>query len=135
MSLTKSELAKLCEIVENTRKTAKDVELLKAAQSIVDETWGKAKADVLEDPTQALEFPPVFPAVPETPACREPEGPKATIIRNAAKCQHCGDVVESKHRHDYRSCKCGRIAVDGGQDYLRRVFENKGDLIELSEWE
>lgn len=38
---------------------------------------------------------------------------------NAAKCAKCGDVVVSKSRHDYVSCKCGAIAVDGGFDYAK----------------
>ena len=45
-------------------------------------------------------------------------------IQNAAVCAKCGDEVWSAHRHDYRACTCGAIAVDGGLDYIRRV----GDL-------
>lgn len=41
---------------------------------------------------------------------------------NKAKCLSCGDIVESKHVHDYQTCKCGKIAVDGGLEYLRRAF-------------
>lgn len=44
------------------------------------------------------------------------------IIKNAARCKHCGDVIESKYRHDYVTCSCGKTAVDGGHDYLRRGF-------------
>lgn len=40
-------------------------------------------------------------------------------MRNRAKCKLCEDIIESKHRHDYVSCKCGQISVDGGQDYWR----------------
>lgn len=53
------------------------------------------------------------------------------IIQNAAKCAKCGDEVWSAHRHDYRECKCGAIAVDGGLDYLRRVGE-LGDFLDRS---
>ena len=42
------------------------------------------------------------------------------IIRNASRCNICGDEIESKHRHDYVVCKCGACAVDSGRDYLRR---------------
>ena len=45
------------------------------------------------------------------------------IIRNSAKCLKCGDEIESTYRHDFKSCKCGAISVDGGKDYLRRVWE------------
>ena len=43
------------------------------------------------------------------------------IIQNAAKCNKCGDFIVSKHRHDYVTCHCGAISVDGGQAYLRRA--------------
>ena len=41
--------------------------------------------------------------------------------RNAVilECLKCGDVIQSKHRHDFRWCKCKAIAVDGGDDYAR----------------
>ena len=42
------------------------------------------------------------------------------IIRNSAKCAKCGDEIESKHRHDFVSCKCRAIFTDGGKDYMRR---------------
>lgn len=43
--------------------------------------------------------------------------------RNRARCRRCGDVVESRSRHDLVTCQCGAIAVDGGQDYERRIGE------------
>ena len=51
------------------------------------------------------------------------------IIQNAVTCLGCGDFIFSKHRHDFVTCKCGAISVDGGQDYLRRVgdFANATD--------
>lgn len=42
------------------------------------------------------------------------------IIQNAAICNKCDDFIVSKHRHDFVTCKCGAISVDGGQSYLRR---------------
>lgn len=47
------------------------------------------------------------------------------ILRNQAMCPDCGDHVASFNVHDYRSCKCGNISVDGGVDYLRRLFKGK----------
>jgi Zn finger protein HypA/HybF involved in hydrogenase expression len=44
------------------------------------------------------------------------------IIRNSARCLNCGGEVESRHHHDFVPCPCGNVAVDGGKDYLRRVF-------------
>lgn len=43
------------------------------------------------------------------------------IIQNAVSCLACGDFIVSKHRHDFVTCTCGAISVDGGQEYLRRV--------------
>ena len=57
------------------------------------------------------------------------------IIKNKAKCKLCGQVIESKHRHDFVTCDCGEISVDGGKDYRRRLYKNKENLIELSEEE
>lgn len=34
------------------------------------------------------------------------------------KCLICGDVIESKHRHNLVNCKCKNCYIDGGQDYL-----------------
>lgn len=54
------------------------------------------------------------------------------IIRNAAQCLECEDIIESTHTHDFKYCSCGNIFVDGGKDYLRRGWGN-GDWIDLSE--
>jgi len=54
------------------------------------------------------------------------------IISNKAKCLKCGDVIESKSVHDFVTCSCGSLSVDGGKDYLRRVG-NYGDFEDLSE--
>ena len=51
------------------------------------------------------------------------------IVQNAVTCLGCGDFIVSKHRHDFVTCTCGAISVDGGQAYLRRVgdFRNAVD--------
>ena len=56
------------------------------------------------------------------------------IIENKIKCKKCGEIIESKHRHDFKFCKCGAVAVDGGKDYLRRLG-NQEDYEELSKVE
>ena len=55
------------------------------------------------------------------------------IIRNMVKCNHCGDIIESRHRHDFVFCSCGMVAVDGGKAYLRRVYQEEGDFTEMSD--
>lgn len=54
------------------------------------------------------------------------------ILRNLAECRKCGEVIESKHRHDFVTCKCGAISVDGGRAYLKRSAKDLDDLIERS---
>ena len=51
------------------------------------------------------------------------------IIRNAIRCNICGDEIESTHRHDFVTCKCGTCSVDGGHSYLRRC----GDLDQFTD--
>jgi hypothetical protein len=53
------------------------------------------------------------------------------ILRNRARCKKCYSVIESLNRHDYKTCKCGAISVDGGLAYLRRTGEI-GSIEELS---
>jgi hypothetical protein len=43
------------------------------------------------------------------------------LTRNAARCDACGSVVESRHRWDFQTCRCGALSVDGGLDYSRIV--------------
>ena len=47
-------------------------------------------------------------------------------MKNQAACNSCGEIIESTHRHDFKWCSCGRIAVDGGKDYLKRSFGKEG---------
>lgn len=54
------------------------------------------------------------------------------IKRNMIRCTQCGDIIESVHRHDFKYCKCGKVAVDGGKDYLKRSGDRE-NMIEMSE--
>lgn len=44
-------------------------------------------------------------------------------MRNRVQCLLCGEVIESKFRHDYVTCKCGNVSVDGGKDYCKVNFK------------
>ena len=57
------------------------------------------------------------------------------LLRNMVKCNICGDIIESTHRHDFKRCKCGRIFSDGGHDYVRVGFKEEGDYTDLSVYE
>lgn len=51
------------------------------------------------------------------------------------KCKSCGDIIESKRCHDFKECKCGKIFVDGGNEYCRVGWPggNVEDWIEFLE--
>ena len=55
------------------------------------------------------------------------------ITTNKIKCKKCGDIIESIHVHDFKYCKCGAVAVDGGKAYLRRLG-NRADWEEMSDY-
>lgn len=48
------------------------------------------------------------------------------IYVNAAICNVCGWFIRSRNRHDYVTCKCGNVSVDGGSWYAKRTFKDKG---------
>jgi len=56
------------------------------------------------------------------------------IVRNAARCLKCQDVIESRHVRDFVSCRCGAIFTDGGLDYVRRGG-NVEDMEDMSVYE
>jgi|ERR1051325_2374008 hypothetical protein len=45
--------------------------------------------------------------------------------QDALHCCACGDVIYSVNRHDFRSCSCGNVSIDGGRDYTRTLFSSK----------
>ena len=57
------------------------------------------------------------------------------LIENSAQCLKCGEKIISKDRHDYVTCSCGNISVDGGLDYCRRSFKDMESWIDTSIWE
>lgn len=60
---------------------------------------------------------------------RYPDATDITIknkyFKNKCKCLNCGDVIESKHTHDWVQCGCGAIYTDGGLDYCHRGWDPK----------
>ena len=53
------------------------------------------------------------------------------ILQNEIKCRKCGDQIFSQSVHDFKHCEGGATAVDGGQEYLRRLGMPE-DVEELS---
>ena len=59
----------------------------------------------------------------------------AIRITNRMQCKICGDIIESKHRHDFVTCKCGNLSIDGGLDEYTWINFKQGDSwIDLSEY-
>lgn len=54
------------------------------------------------------------------------------IVKNAIRCNLCGEEIESVHRHDFKICGCGSCAVDGGHDYLRRAAKDLSCFTDIS---
>lgn len=53
------------------------------------------------------------------------------------RCKECGDVIASKHVHDFVRCKCGSIAIYGGDDDTRilgdswKIAERHGEIYDV----
>ena len=58
-----------------------------------------------------------------------------TLIKNAIKCNKCGDEIESTHRHDFKFCSCESVAIDGGLTYQRIIGNIEDWDITPSIWE
>ena len=48
------------------------------------------------------------------------------IVRNRIKCKKCGEIIESTSRHDFKFCKCGAVAVDGGKRLSAQSRKQRG---------
>lgn len=60
---------------------------------------------------------------------------KRKIKINKAQCKLCKEIITSENRWDFKRCSCGEIAVDGGNDYIKRCAKDLRNIIELSEYE
>jgi hypothetical protein len=43
------------------------------------------------------------------------------IYINQVRHTECGWFIRSKNRHDYQTCKCGKLSIDGGSWYTKLV--------------
>lgn len=59
------------------------------------------------------------------------------ISKNASTCGTCKETIESRNRHDFVTCSCGSVSVDGGTWYCRRSYKTGApyeDIIEEWPW-
>lgn len=54
------------------------------------------------------------------------------ILKNEVKCNYCKDVIQSNDTYDFKTCSCGKVSVDGGYDYLKRLVKDNATYEELS---
>jgi hypothetical protein len=54
------------------------------------------------------------------------------IICNQARCSKCNTLVISHSTHDFKSCTCKNLSVDGGRAYLKRSWSRMWDYEEES---
>ena len=54
------------------------------------------------------------------------------ISIDAAQCPLCRDIVISRWRHDFHECGCGAVAIDGGQEYLRLLWNEPNRPIHVT---
>lgn len=54
-------------------------------------------------------------------------------FKNKARCKLCGDIIESKFTHNFVSCKCGEIFLDGGNSYWRSGANKLANIERIEE--
>lgn len=66
----------------------------------------------------------------ETPVLERRKLNVGDIWLNQAMCLICHDVLVSRNRHDFVTCSCRALSIDGGSWYLGRVgnFEEVEEL-------
>ncbi|MGA0610054.1 DUF7695 domain-containing protein [Caldimonas sp. KR1-144] len=61
-----------------------------------------------------------------------PEPPQHASWQRPVRCTQCDDVIWSRYRGEFRSCKCGAISVDQTPHYSRYVG-NPADFLPLGD--
>jgi len=54
-------------------------------------------------------------------------GVKYIQIRNAVYCKLCKDTIESKSVHDFKTCSCNALSIDGGTSPGNTIIGNLAD--------
>ena len=47
---------------------------------------------------------------------------------HAIQCRKCLEIIESKHKHDFKYCSCGAVGIDGGISAGNRILGNLSDI-------
>ncbi len=76
-------------------------------------------SSVIPEPTQPtttdyIDFCPI-----DTPLATRRKLNVGDIYINQIRCHSCGWHIRSKNRHDFVTCKCGKVSLDGGSWYQK----------------
>lgn len=71
---------------------------------------------------------------PNREVWEDPDSPNPQPGPNAARCLDCEELLYSQTRHDFKTCKCGNLLVDGGSAYIRRGFKDMSRIEEIEQW-
>jgi hypothetical protein len=41
---------------------------------------------------------------------------------NSIRCNKCKEIIYSRSPHDFKTCSCGSISIDGGQEHIYRII-------------
>lgn len=58
---------------------------------------------------------------------------KLVLVRNRLQCKLCQDIIESRDVHDFVSCSCRKVFIDGGREYCRWGGDVE-NVVKLFEW-
>lgn len=53
------------------------------------------------------------------------------VYRNSIRCNHCADEITSSYQHEFVSCSCGTVFVDGGS-VNRRIGGTQNDYTDTA---
>ena len=56
------------------------------------------------------------------------------LIANKAQCLNCGEIISSMTVHDFKTCSCGNLSVDGGLEYAKRSFIKYNSWVDMCEY-
>lgn len=56
---------------------------------------------------------------------------KEEYTRTGIWCLECHTITYSRYRHDFHSCKCGKVSVDGGPAYTKIAYETNTKYVEV----
>ena len=55
-------------------------------------------------------------------------GVRYTQVRHAVFCNKCLETIESRFIHDFKTCSCGAVGIDGGISDGNRVLGDPSDI-------